>query len=109
METTYELMTLRDVYEKVPRDKLALCMREIAEGMEHVKELEELVSVSAAAEGASAETIWPISCTWIDDGTESKTITVTDAATGDEVFTLEVLKTPNVKLSGCEAVRSNDC
>ena len=95
MATTYELMTLRDVYEKVPRDKLALCLREIAEGMEQAKALEELVSVSAAAEGASAATIWPESCTWIDDGKEDKTITVTDASTGDEVFTLEVLKTPN--------------
>ena len=96
MATTYELMTLRDVYEKVPRDKLSLCLREIAEGMEQAKELEELVSVSAAAEGAIAATIWPTSCQWIDDGEEAITITVVDAATDDEVFKLEVLKTPNV-------------
>ena len=98
MATTYELMTLRDVYEKVPRDKLALCLREIAEGMEQAKALEEFVSVSAAAEGAIAATIWPESCEWIDDGEETITITVVDAATDDEVFKLEVLKTPNGRI-----------
>ena len=33
MATIYKLTTLRDVYEQVPADKLALCMREIAEGI----------------------------------------------------------------------------
>lgn len=94
MAKTYELTTLRDVYEKVPADKLALCMREIADGMEHAKALEQMMNAAADAitPGASAATIWPDSCTWVDDGKEDKTINVHDAATGEEAFTLEVRK-----------------
>lgn len=94
MTNHYKLTTLRDVYEKVPADKLALCMREIAEGMEHAKALEQLMDVSASAiqPGASAATIWPDVCEWIDDGKEDKTINVSDATTGEEAFTFEVRK-----------------
>lgn len=91
---TYELTTLRDVYEKIPADKLALCMREIAEGMEHAKQLEALMDAAASglADGVSVSTLWPVACTWIDDGKEDKTINVIDATTGEEGFTLEVRK-----------------
>ena len=94
MPKSYRLTTLRDVYERVPADKLALCMREIAEGMEHAKALEQLMDASASAiqPGASAATIWPDVCEWIDDGKEDKTINVTDAATGEAGFTFEVRK-----------------
>ena len=94
MTTTYELTTLRDIYEKVPADKLRLCLREIADGMEHARSLEELMNASADAmpRGFSAATIWPDSCTWVDDGREDKTIIVHDADTKKEVFTFEVKK-----------------
>ena len=94
MTTTYELKTLRDVYENVPADKLALCMREIAEGMEQAKALEALMNASAATltPGASVATIWPDVCAWIDDGKEDKSIGVTDGATGEVAFTLETRK-----------------
>jgi hypothetical protein len=94
MATTYKLTTLRDVYEQVPADKLALCMREIAEGMEHAKALQELMNatVEHLHPGATAATIWPDACEWIDDGKEDKTINVTDAATGEAGFTFEVRK-----------------
>ncbi|MEY5098599.1 MAG: hypothetical protein RJA36_1318 [Pseudomonadota bacterium] len=94
MTTTYELTTLRDVYEKVPADKIALCMREIADGMAQAKALEEFMSASAdaIAPGASAATIWPDSCTWIDDGAEDKTINVHDASTDQNMFTFKVSK-----------------
>jgi hypothetical protein len=94
MTNHYKLATLRDVYEKVPTDKIALCMREIAEGMKYAKELEDLMDVSAKEiqPGASAKTIWPDVCEWIDDGEEDKTINVTDAVTGEESFTFEVRK-----------------
>lgn len=92
MATTHKLSTLRDVYEKVPADKLALCMREIAEAMEHAKDLTELLDATVVAlhPGTSAATIWPDVCEWIDDGNGNKTISVTDAATGDVMFTLDV-------------------
>lgn len=94
MANEYKLTTLRDVYEKVPADKLALCMREIAEGMEHAKALQELMNAAADAvtPGAPASMIWPDVCTWIDDGKQDKTINVHDAATGQPAFTFEVKK-----------------
>lgn len=94
MSTSYKLSTLRDVYERVPADKIAVCMREIAEGMEHAKSLEQLIDASAGVlqPGASVATIWPDVCEWIDDGKEDKTISVTDAATGEAGFTFEVRK-----------------
>ena len=89
MATIYKLTTLRDVYEQVPADKLALCMREIAEGMEHARALTELLdaTVDALHPGSKAATIWPDVCEWIDDGKEDKTISVTDATTGGVWFT----------------------
>jgi len=44
MAQSYKLKTLRDVYERVPSDKLELCMREIADGMKQAKALEEELS-----------------------------------------------------------------
>ena len=94
MGTKYKLTTLRDVYEKVPADKLALCMREIAEGMQHAKALEGLMNAAAGAltPGASAATIWPDECTWVDDGKLDKTINIHDAQTGEHAFTYEAKK-----------------
>ena len=89
---TYELRTLKDVYEQVPLEKIELCMREIAEGMVLARKLVELMNATAKAidKDAAPQDIWPEACTWIDDGKEEKTINVTDAATGQQAFSLEV-------------------
>lgn len=94
MTTKYKLTTLRDVYEKVPAEKLALCMREIAEGMEHAKALEALMSAAGESldHSSSVSTIWPDECVWIDDGKEDKTIKVFGQESGEHAFTYQVTK-----------------
>lgn len=94
MTTKYKLTTLRDVYEKVPAEKLALCMREIAEGMEHAKALEALMSAAGESldHSSSVSTIWPDECEWIDDGKEDKTIEVFGQDSGEHAFTYKVTK-----------------
>lgn len=96
MAQRYKLTTLRDVYERVPADKLALCMREIAEGMEHAKALEQLTN---------AAIIWNV-CEWIDDG-HDKTISVTYAAAGDAEFTLPLPALQPTKRADAERRRCN--
>ena len=92
MSKTYELRTLKDVYEQVPPEKIELCMREIAEGMVLARELAELMNATAKVidKDAAPQGIWPEACTWIDDGKEEKTINVIDEATGQQAFSLKV-------------------
>jgi len=94
MNKTYELRTLKDVYDQVPAEKLGLCMREIADGMKYARNLADLMDATAKVMDphAAAHGMWPEVCTWVDDGKEDKTITVHDAATGEEVFTFEASK-----------------
>ena len=83
---TYRLSTLRDVFEQIPPDKVALCMREIAEGMVRAREVSELF---AQAEQPPANFVLEDVWEWIDDGRQDKTITVVDDATDKELFAFE--------------------
>jgi hypothetical protein len=79
--TTYKLSTLRDVFEKVPPEKVSLCLREIADGMEQAHALRDLIVGSAEEIGVNAAAFWPDECEWIDDGKEDKTIGIVNAST----------------------------
>jgi hypothetical protein len=96
MANRYKLKTLRDVYEQIPADKLHLCLREIADGMQHAKALADLLdaAVSATEPGARAHTFWPEECEWIDDGKEDKTINVACAGSDYVAFNYEAKKSP---------------
>lgn len=94
MANRYKLKTLRDVYEQIPADKLHLCLREIADGMLHVKALAELFDAAASTTepGASAHTSWGEECEWIDDGKEDQTINVTCTGSDDVAFVYSTKK-----------------
>jgi hypothetical protein len=98
--TTYKLSTLRDVFEKVPPEKVLLCLREIAEGMEQAHALRDLVVGSAEELGGNAVVFWPDECEWIDDGKEDKTIAIVDASTDRIEFTYTSSKQPNKQIGG---------
>lgn len=85
MATSYKLTTLNDVYEQVPADKIALCMSEIARGMEYAKQLEALVGGTKLA--------LQMPCEWIDDGMTNQTMNVTDMS-GQDIFTFEAKSAP---------------
>jgi hypothetical protein len=93
--TTYKLSTLRDVFEKVPPEKVRLCLREVAEGMEQAHALRDLVFGSAEELGGNAAVFWPDECEWIDDGKEDKTIAIVDDSTDRVEFTYTSSKQPN--------------
>ena len=91
MATEYKLITLRDVFERIPAEKIELCMSEIAQGMVQARALNEILSATAEALAPRAECVleWPIECTWIDD--DKGTVTLHGVTEhGDEpLFTLE--------------------
>jgi hypothetical protein len=68
--TQYELVTIKDIFDKVPADRIELCMKEIAAGMAQAKGVFEVLSSLAkdmGAEEAGTELKWPEKVTWIDD------------------------------------------
>ncbi len=56
--TTYTLRTLIDVFDRVPPDRIDLCMSEIAKGMAQAKQLGDLLIEPIG---------WPDDCEWTDD------------------------------------------
>ena len=74
---TYHLVTLKDVFDKVPREKIRACMLELAKGMDYAKMLGDL---------AGAPLSWPDSIDWVDD--DKGEIAVKVNAGGDPLLTL---------------------
>ncbi len=71
MNKNYELRTLKDVFDKVPTNRIWTCMKEIAVGMVIAKTTLELSKSIAEAEGEAfpMEAIYfPEVSVWQDDG-----------------------------------------
>ena len=64
----YELSTLRDVFDKVPADRIVDCLTELAVGMARAKHMHEL---GVEATGGAIGIAWPETVTWVDDGAGS--------------------------------------
>lgn len=95
MMTTYKLSTLRDVFEKVPPEKMRLCLREMADAMEQAHALRDLILGSAEELGENDGVFWPDECEWIDDGKEDKTIAIVSGSTDKVEFTYTSSKAPS--------------
>lgn len=78
---TYHLVTIKDVFDKVPADSIRACLDELAKGMTYAKLLADL---------AGGEMIWPDSIDWTDDGKGEIDVTIT--ADGENLATLKVRK-----------------
>lgn len=76
---SYQLVTLKDVFDKVPAGSIRACLDELAKGMTYAKGLSDL---------AGAPLQWPESIDWIDDGKGEIDISIT--AGGKPVAKLEV-------------------
>ena len=61
----YEISTLRDVFDKVPANRILDCLTELAAGMERAKHMHEL---SVETTGGAIGIAWPETVTWVDDG-----------------------------------------
>lgn len=88
MPKKYKLRTIKDVFELIPADKIALCMSEIARGMEYAKRVNALID--ATAPGSAG--IWPDECEWIDDGEGSITLNYMAHETAKPVMSFVVKK-----------------
>ncbi len=67
----YEITTLKDVFDKLPADRIKPCLHELAIAMEQAKAMRELLNATGKAiAGASVDVdfLWPETSTWIDDG-----------------------------------------
>jgi hypothetical protein len=66
----YQLTTIKDVFDKVPTDKIELCLKELAAGIVHAKGVNDLMCTAVEVlDGKKIEKAieWPETCTWIDD------------------------------------------
>jgi hypothetical protein len=83
----YQLTTLRDVFEKVPVDKIELCMSEIARSMVLAKNLHGLAQSLSPTEKVVA--VWPETSEWIDDG---KGVVGVDVVFGDQAVPVRLVE-----------------
>ena len=90
MPTEYKLTTLRDVYERVPQNKIAICMREIALGMELARGMQKILNAAAdeVDPGTTAGLEWPAEVTWVDDNDSTVTLMGVTDDSEDPLFTL---------------------
>lgn len=66
----YELSTLKDIFEKVPADKIDCCLKELAVMMKQTHAMNEIIGCAMDAsvmEKPQNVLTWPDSVTWIDD------------------------------------------
>lgn len=70
----YELTTIKDIFDKVPADRVSTCMAEITTLILGAKEKQAAVSEAAQMLGGSIRTYFPESVNWMDDGKGEVTI-----------------------------------
>ena len=67
----YQLTTIKDIFDKVPADRIKTCMDELAIAMQQAKSMSKLLEFGLAeVSGQKVEDIvqWPETSVWIDDG-----------------------------------------
>lgn len=91
----YELTTIRDIFEKVPVERIADCCKEIGQALIQSRYQLQLVQAAAVALGEEidmAEALrFPDSITWTDDG---KGEIETGVADGDGAQLLSIVARP---------------
>lgn len=94
----YELTTLKDVFDKVPADRIETCLHELASAMEHTKAQAVLLSQIAEQITGVADSVviqWPETSTWIDDDKGMLTLRFsTDDGSEDLEYTAPLRSTP---------------
>lgn len=90
----YELITIKDIFEKIPLTKIKTCMGELTELLIQCKSIESGIKSIAENMGVadSAFTKWPEPITWIDDGKGD--ITITAELNGQHIGTIETKVPP---------------
>jgi len=71
MSEEYKLVTIKDIFEKVPADRIKDCMDELSVLLTQAKSMQGLINAcgdAVSGEENSVETICPETFTWMDDG-----------------------------------------
>lgn len=90
MSDHYELTTLQDVFDKIPADKIELCLQEIGEGLAKSKAIVESMKIMMG--DAWADSMmgmqWPM--TWIDDDGSNGNIQFFDKTSGEQLGSIKL-------------------
>ena len=80
MSNKYELKTLKDIFDKVPADRLDVCMQELCQGIKQAQAARQRMEVVAQMLGGGKDNVsafWPETSTWVDDGLGNVTTVAT--------------------------------
>lgn len=83
----YQLKTLKDVFDKVPANKIVECMNELAVAMVQAKAMQGLFDV--VSENKVAKSDWPENVEWIDDGKNEIELSYRNSDDNDEILRVE--------------------
>ena len=67
----YQLTTIKDIFDKVPIDRIKTCMDELAVAMLHGKAMEKLLEFGMfeiSGQKVEGTFQWPETSVWVDDG-----------------------------------------
>jgi hypothetical protein len=90
METKYQLSTIKDIFDKVPLERIDVCLSELATMIKQTKALNETLKATAGAMGIKVDDAieFPEVCTWIDDGKGEVTLHLTAEHNSDLIATV---------------------
>lgn len=90
--TRYELVTIADIIEKIPLDRLDAFLKDFSSHLFMVKATYDVCVVAAEIQGISVDDALDVSkMVWIDDDKPGiGSITMLDKATGEHVATLKM-------------------
>jgi hypothetical protein len=90
MSTTYELVTIKDIFDHIPAHKIEQCMDEMKAGMLQAKAASMAmkgIAHEVTGDANNSKSIWPDSCVWVDDGKGEVTTEV--SINGEAAFTIQ--------------------
>ena len=92
MTNKYELTTIKDIFDKVPADRIETCMAELAELLRQSAVLRDGVIAAAKADGNDLDVSkvlrMPESITWNDDNLGELSLTVS-SLDGEELLSVQ--------------------
>lgn len=97
MSKSYEIRTLKDIYDNVPTDRVDICFQEIHSAIRSAMLTRDLIKDMMAAEGEAVEDInsimvYPEVTTWVDDDKGEVGFTLNSAENQESLLSVNVKK-----------------
>ncbi len=86
----YQLATIKDIFDKVPAERIGACMHELTAMLIQSAALRNMITIAAKAEGIgiSEAFSFPEFLTWTDDDTGNIDLTLFCGESGEELLSL---------------------